>query len=315
MLEYFPYSNFSRKIAVSLDLWKSEQSHYEQLTAVKKRNFRLVWAFAVFSLLSLSILAILARPTWVFLIVIVAVVLSILFFSGIRIWQQQNLNQWRERNNRLFAQPLKEAIFKAFFDELQPNKNIKTTHQVIHKSLLYPAATTLQSIDFQYEGFFNNEPLLIYFGAYGQSLSKHNTAFFNLSKKVKNNIQHFLCLKNQNLEKNTDAEPQHFGYFSEMEAQFNFYSNQRGALAAFIEQNEQILQRINNLQLSYLLVSVLGDKINCSFDIKLFTFWQEIEISKPITNEDLQRYYNDMSKLVNLVSLAQNLQIPALENE
>jgi len=315
MLEYFPFANFSKKIAVSLDLWKSEQAHYEEITAIKKRNFRLTWAFVVLLMLCSVIFAILARPTWVIVIVIISLVMAFAVFSGMRIWQKYILSQWRARNNRLFARPLKEAIFKAFFESLQPNQNFKTSLQVIHHSSLYPTASSLQSLEFQYEGLYNNEPFLICAGTYGQNLSKQFTTFFNLSKKVKNNTQYFLCLKHQDLDKLIDCEHQHFGYFSEMEAQFNFYSNQRGALAAFIEQNEQTLQRIGNLQLSYLKLSILADKISCAFEVKLFDFWHEIEISRPLTNSDLQKYYNDMSKVITLVSLVQNLQIPSFQNE
>jgi hypothetical protein len=315
MLEYFPFHNFNKKIAVSLNLWKDEQQHYLKQTAIKQRNFRLTRALVLLFLLVTGIFATLARPSWIFVIVIISLILCGIAISGIKIWQQQTFSKWQDRNNRLFAQPFKEAIFKSFFDELQASQNLKTSQQVIYKSHLYPNAVAVQKPDLLYEGLFNNEPLLIYLGTYSQGLLKKDTAFFNLSQSINNNVEHFFCLKNQNLEKKSEAEPQHFGYFVELEAEFNFYSNQRGTLAAFIEQNEQTLVRLANLKLDYLAISILNNKINCAFDVQLLNFWQEIAITKILTEEDLKIYYNNMSKVITLISLAQNLEIPILETE
>ena len=315
MLEHFPFHNFNKKIAVSLELWRSEQAHYQQQTAIKKRNFRLILGFILFVILGLGVLAILARPNFVFFIAAVILIFSVLSFLLIKILQKRKLSQWQARNNRLFAPALKAAIFRAFFDELEPKSELPTVRKVLINSSLYSENINLQTLDFQYEGFFNQEPLFVYAGSYSQNLSSQPTAFFNLSKTAKNDTTHFFSLKSQQLEPKNTAKNQEFGYFAELETQFNFYSVQRGALAAFIEKNEMILQRINNLQLNYLTVSVLKNKINCSFDTKLLNFWQEIEITKPLETSDLEHYYQNMSKLATLISLLQNLEISVLAAE
>jgi hypothetical protein len=312
MLEYFPYINFSKKIAVSTDLWKTEQVNYQQQTAIKKRNFNVFLIFVLFLDLFFGAFLLLARPNCNFIISLIIFISLVILFFVIKTWQKKNLSIWQKRNNRLFASTLKEAIFNSFFSDVKLNTDMKIAQKVAYGSFLYETRQNVKNLIFQYEGFFNQQPFLIHYCEQGNTLGVEKSAFFNLVKNNNTEINHFFCLKNQQLSP-PKAEIQHFGYFTLLETEFNFYSSTRGSLAAFIEKNEMILQRLANLKLNFLAISLIDNKVNCVFDKKLLSFWKEIEISQPLTEETLKSYYTKMSDLVTLVSLLQNLEIPTVE--
>ena len=309
MLEQFSPSNFNKKIAISIDLWNTEQANYQQVAKVKKRNFGILLYSILAIVLAAGSFVMLARIKLAILISLIVIGLLILVFFIIKNLQKRNLSEWQQRANRLFAPSIKFSIFAAFFGNLKANQDIKMARKVLNNSFL-EKEIEIKELAFQYEGIFANQPLLINYVIEKQLVGSKKIAFFNLVKKENSNIQYFFCLKKQELKNTKVPDFQHFGYFTDLENTFNFYSAQRGSLAAFLEKNEMILQRLSNLSLNFLAVSIIDNKINCTFDEQLFDFWEKIEISQTLTASHLEHYYGQLSKLSTLISLLQNLELP-----